>query len=44
MENNDYKAYLSPQSHCVEMVVEDVICHSKLKPGESEDGFWGDDL
>lgn len=44
MENNGFKAYLTPQMCCVEMVVEDIICNSKLKPGESENGFWGDDL
>lgn len=44
MECKDFKVYLTPQSHCVEIVSEGVICHSQLKPGESEDGFWGDDL
>ena len=36
--------YISPVSVCVEIMAEGAFCGSPLRPGESEDAFWGDDL
>lgn len=50
METTRYfvKEYETPVSICVEIRMEGVFCGSPLfpylKPGENEDGIWGDEL